>query len=137
MENVCLAVNEIRDFYAVGSKSHVTFVDGRTVYPVNSVMSPTFGSGEFTSPPFVLSPFDHHKIVRSKSAFMFVDLTLCMTFLIIVSMIQDNYVKWPCIFLIQVGSACLFLMYELIFDTFLLHVFFMFQEFGQCPSKMT
>ncbi|XP_014667872.1 PREDICTED: DDB1- and CUL4-associated factor 12-like [Priapulus caudatus] len=45
LENVCLTNHEDYELYAVGSKSHVTFLDSRTLKPVNYIVSPYRGCG--------------------------------------------------------------------------------------------
>lgn len=45
LENVCLTIQEEYKFYAVGSKSHVSFIDARTLDMKNHLVSPFRGCG--------------------------------------------------------------------------------------------
>ncbi|XP_054159330.1 DDB1- and CUL4-associated factor 12 homolog isoform X2 [Oppia nitens] len=45
LENVCLTQQTDRNIYAVGSKSHVSILDTKTLTPINKVLSKSQGSG--------------------------------------------------------------------------------------------
>lgn len=45
LENVCLAQELDREVYAVGSKSHITLFDARTIQPTNKIVSTHNGAG--------------------------------------------------------------------------------------------
>lgn len=46
-ENVCLALEKEYSLYAVGSQSHICFLDSRTTKPVGSVCSKDEGAGQY------------------------------------------------------------------------------------------
>ncbi|CAG0919936.1 unnamed protein product [Notodromas monacha] len=45
VENVCIAVDEVKDLYAIGSKSHTTLIDGRTLTSTDKISSRMHGWG--------------------------------------------------------------------------------------------
>lgn len=53
-ENVCMTINAEKSLYAVGSQSHVTFVDSRSMKNTNCISSLQRGSGEQHEFPFLI-----------------------------------------------------------------------------------
>ena len=53
MENVCLGYQEERNLYAVGSRSHTTVLDARSLHPIQNKniasLYPTCGKVPYTS----------------------------------------------------------------------------------------
>ena len=46
-ENVCMAINADRSLYAVGSQSHVTFIDARSIKSTNCISAVQRNCGKF------------------------------------------------------------------------------------------